>query len=148
MLCLHSNTGYIGLVNKLTRFSYPRLLSTSSIMPRHKKSVRLKKEVEETVLPSVESVLTDCHKLSLPNITLVRDALNLLIDALEYKEQALKNYERAHSLNYQKVGGTKRAGYLEVKTINGCGPYLYLRVRQGKILHSFYLGKEEQNNSD
>jgi hypothetical protein len=33
------------------------------------------------------------------------------------------------------------SGYIEIKTINGCGPYKYLRFRQGGRLRSEYIGK-------
>ncbi|MGB8700211.1 MAG: hypothetical protein WCD18_12405 [Thermosynechococcaceae cyanobacterium] len=32
-------------------------------------------------------------------------------------------------------------GYIEEKTINGCGPYRYLRYWDGKTHKSVYLGK-------
>ena len=32
-------------------------------------------------------------------------------------------------------------GHIEAKTINGCGPYLYLRYWSGKTLKSKYIGK-------
>lgn len=38
-----------------------------------------------------------------------------------------------------KKGG--QAGYIEHKTINGCGPYAYLRFWSGKTHKSTYLGK-------
>lgn len=40
-----------------------------------------------------------------------------------------------------KKGG--QAGYIEHKTINGCGPYAYLRFWSGKTHKSTYLGKVE-----
>lgn len=32
-------------------------------------------------------------------------------------------------------------GHIEYKTVNGCGPYKYLRYWSGKTLKSVYLGK-------
>ncbi len=45
-----------------------------------------------------------------------------------------------------RVEGDKPAksgakGHIEAKTINGCGPYLYLRYWSGKTLRSKYIGK-------
>ena len=40
-----------------------------------------------------------------------------------------------------KKGG--QAGFVEYKTINGCGPYAYLRFWAGKTHKSTYLGKVE-----
>jgi len=43
-----------------------------------------------------------------------------------------------------QVGGNGRRarGHIEYKTINGCGPYAYLRYWSGQTLKSHYLGKE------
>ena len=42
--------------------------------------------------------------------------------------------------------GDKRGarGHIEAKTVNGCGPYLYLRYWQGKTLKSKYIGKAKK----
>lgn len=39
--------------------------------------------------------------------------------------------------------GRAARGHVEEKTINGCGPYLYLRYWEGKTLKSKYLGKKK-----
>jgi len=39
--------------------------------------------------------------------------------------------------------GRAARGHIEEKTINGCGPYLYLRYWEGKTLKSKYLGKKK-----
>ena len=51
----------------------------------------------------------------------------------------------ATPLTSTKVGPAKsgQAGYIEHKTINGCGPYAYLRFWAGKTHKSTYLGKVE-----
>lgn len=41
------------------------------------------------------------------------------------------------------TNGRAARGHIEEKTINGCGPYLYLRYWQGKTLKSKYLGKKK-----
>lgn len=47
-------------------------------------------------------------------------------------------------------GGSAKAskqaarGHVEAKTINGCGPYLYLRYWSGKTLKSKYIGKAKK----
>ena len=45
-----------------------------------------------------------------------------------------------------KGKATKKAarGHIELKTINGCGPYKYLRYWQGKTLKSEYIGKAKK----
>ncbi len=35
-------------------------------------------------------------------------------------------------------------GHIEAKTINGCGPYLYLRYWSGKTLKSHYIGRAKE----
>jgi len=37
-----------------------------------------------------------------------------------------------------------KSGYIELKTINGCGPYAYRRARVGGRLTSEYLGKVKE----
>jgi hypothetical protein len=37
-------------------------------------------------------------------------------------------------------------GYVEEKTVNGCGPYRYLRYWDGKTHKSVYLGKVEDSD--
>lgn len=39
--------------------------------------------------------------------------------------------------------GRHAAGWVELKMIGGCGPYAYLRWRDGKRLRSRYMGKAE-----
>lgn len=36
------------------------------------------------------------------------------------------------------------AGWYEVRTVRGCGPYKYLRYRQGGKKRSIYLGKAQK----
>ena len=43
-----------------------------------------------------------------------------------------------------KGKGSKGGGYVEIKTINGCGPYAYRRARVGGRLTSEYIGKVKQ----
>lgn len=38
---------------------------------------------------------------------------------------------------------SKQRGHIELKRINGCGPYRYLRYWAGKRLKSVYLGKAD-----
>lgn len=43
-----------------------------------------------------------------------------------------------------KSKGSKGGGYVEIKYINGCGPYAYRRAREGGRLTSEYIGKVKQ----
>lgn len=110
------------------------LLSSITIMSRKKK----------TSQPTADSVLSDCYQLSLSELKLVRDALDVLIDCLEEQEDLTEEEKKATAkLASQGVGKRGSHGYIEKKFINGCGPYYYLRLKRGKIHHSFYLGKSE-----
>ncbi|ACK74061.1 hypothetical protein PCC7424_5491 (plasmid) [Gloeothece citriformis PCC 7424] len=94
--------------------------------------------------PTADSVLSDCYQLNLPELKLVRDALDVLINWLEEEESLNEEEKKAASLiasqGTGKRGGT---GYIEKKLINGCGPYLYLRLKRNGTHHSFYLGKSQ-----
>lgn len=39
---------------------------------------------------------------------------------------------------------SRGGGWLELKTINGCGPYVYRRWREGRRLRSEYVGKARE----
>jgi len=54
--------------------------------------------------------------------------------------------EPAHADNGlgEKSQGSKGGGYVELKMINGCGPYAYRRARVGGRLTSEYIGKVKQ----
>ena len=41
----------------------------------------------------------------------------------------------------QSAYGAGAGSWLEVRTVNGCGPYVYRRWREGKRKRSQYLGK-------
>ena len=65
------------------------------------------------------------------------------IDTLELGEQQEAQQEPASELA-QPGGKSKGGGYVELKTINGCGPYAYRRARVGGRLTSEYIGKVKQ----
>jgi hypothetical protein len=44
----------------------------------------------------------------------------------------------------EKSKASKGGGYVELKMINGCGPYAYKRARVGGRLTSEYIGKVKQ----
>lgn len=71
------------------------------------------------------------------------DLAQALIEARAEEREAAE--AEADRIEAQKGGSTKGAkagrGHLEYKTINGCGPYKYLRFWEGKTLKSQYLGK-------
>jgi hypothetical protein len=90
----------------------------------------------------IEQILSYCYKLTLCDLKLIREAIDLMIARLEYKEFSPA---KRQELRIDRVGLGARGstGYIESKTIRGHGPYLYLRMRREGIHHSFYLGKDE-----
>ena len=67
-----------------------------------------------------------------------------LIDGLLAFDELSEDSDRTPNTNDGDGGGTGR-GSIEKKTINGCGPYLYLRFWSGGKHRSVYLGKGEQD---
>lgn len=70
----------------------------------------------------------------------LRTMIDVLLDQGEQDQEPEEPPERN--------GKAKRtaAGHIEAKTINGCGPYLYLRYWQGKTLKSKYIGKGKEED--
>ncbi len=63
-----------------------------------------------------------------------------LIDGLLALDELSEESDCTPNTNDGDGGGTAR-GSIEKKTINGCGPYLYLRFWSGGKHRSVYLGK-------
>lgn len=64
-----------------------------------------------------------------------------LIDALMALDELTEDSDRHTSSNNDSNGGGTGRGSIERKTINGCGPYLYLRYWSCGKHRSIYLGK-------
>ena len=60
----------------------------------------------------------------------------------EEAQQDERMSERGQEASGQSKG--KAGGYVELKMINGCGPYAYRRARVGGRLTSEYIGKVKQ----
>ena len=73
--------------------------------------------------------------------TLSQSKLWELINALLTLAEAVEDSDRSINSN----GGGTAGGYIELKTINGCGPYRYLRFRSQGQYKSVYLGKGEED---
>lgn len=86
---------------------------------------------------TLETVIRWASTLSQPQRRNLIDAL-LALDEIEDSDHAL-------STNGNGNGGATAGGYIELKTINGCGPYRYLRFRSQGQYKSVYLGKGEQD---
>jgi len=89
----------------------------------------------ETLLP----------QMNIRELLELRAMIDTNIDTLELREQQEPQQEPASELAQQ--GGQskgKASGYVELKMINGCGPYAYKRARVGGRLTSEYIGKVKQ----
>lgn len=73
--------------------------------------------------------------------------LQAMIDEeLSQREAEEAQQEERMSERGQQSGESKgkAGGYVELKMINGCGPYAYRRARVGGRLTSEYIGKVKQ----
>lgn len=79
--------------------------------------------------------------------TLSKSKLWELIDALLALAEAVENepFLNGNTNNGNGNGDGKSGGYVELKMINGCGPYRYLRFRSQGQYKSVYLGKAESD---
>lgn len=88
---------------------------------------------------SFQTVKANLYDLSRPELEEVAAMVAGLLDALEDGEG---------DAGQEKADGPERPharGHIEYKTINGCGPYAYLRYWSGKTLKSVYMGKRRED---
>jgi len=80
--------------------------------------------------------------MTISDLLELRAMIDTNIATLEMGEQQEAQQEQA-SEQGQQSGKSKGKGgsYVEVKMINGCGPYAYKRWREGGRLRSEYQGK-------
>jgi len=71
----------------------------------------------------------------------LRGLIDEALEALQVEEPAEEATAPGETDTARKV---KAGGYIELKTINGCGPYAYRRARVGGRLTSEYIGKVKQ----
>ena len=81
-----------------------------------------------------ETVTSQLGQLTRSELSELADMVAALLDATDddLADDQVESDKPAKS-------GAK--GHIEAKTINGCGPYLYLRYWSGKTLKSKYIGK-------
>jgi hypothetical protein len=85
---------------------------------------------------SFESVTGNLASLGRDELAELRDMIETLL-ALQVNVDEEQPEELAAAQQSKRTA----AGHVEAKTINGCGPYLYLRYWSGKTLKSKYIGK-------
>ena len=89
-------------------------------------------------------------EMTLEELLELRAIVDMRIDEAELRDRRIELgiEEPAEDPAAENGGGEKskggKAGYLELKTINGCGPYVYRRSRVNGRLTSEYVGKVKQ----
>lgn len=76
---------------------------------------------------------------SLPNLS--RDDLLTIQAEISLLLSTPDNSEQGEASPKESKVDIEKGGYIELKEINGYGPYAYLRWRDGNVLRSRYLGK-------
>ncbi len=90
----------------------------------------------------VEAILS---QMAVDELLELRAMIDTNIDAIELGEQEQEaQQEPAGDRGQQGESKGKAGGYVELKMINGCGPYAYKRARVGGRLTSEYIGKVKQ----
>lgn len=86
-----------------------------------------------------QAVKGNLGQLTRPQLQEVAYIVAGLLQALEGEDQPEPDQAGA------EVETKAARGHIELKTINGCGPYRYLRYWAGKTLKSHYLGKAKES---
>lgn len=94
---------------------------------------------QKTPLDEVTSRLGQLDRSELEEL---QDIVARFLAALAPEEET--GDDELDELEEVKTNGRAAKGHIEEKTINGYGPYLYLRYWQGKTLKSKYLGKKKE----
>ena len=84
-------------------------------------------------------IVNHLGQLTLDEARELDTTLHSLIEALEDEAQIDQTRDLESSLTSPRKAAAR--GHIELKTINGCGPYKYLRFWEGKTLRSVYKGK-------
>ena len=96
-----------------------------------------------------EEIELKLSKMTVAELLELRALLDTSLEEAEMRErrEELGLEETAAEPVAENGAGGKdkgKSGYIELKTINGCGPYAYRRARVGGRLTSEYLGKVKQ----
>ena len=83
-----------------------------------------------------ETVTSHLGQLTRSELEELADLVAALLDATDE--------DQVEGDKPEKTGTSGTKGHIEAKTINGCGPYLYLRYWSGKTLRSKYIGKAKE----
>lgn len=91
-----------------------------------------------------QTIAKRIERMSLEELLELRGLVDGYIAAAEVSAPEVAAEEPATEGGTGKAQKGRRGGYIELKTINGCGPYAYRRTRVGGRLTSEYIGKVKQ----
>lgn len=98
--------------------------------------------------PTLKSVAQDVAQLERDELMELQAIIDGLLEVPDLEGGTLQENEPAVEIDPENYQGSRGGhGYIEFKTINGCGPYRYLRYWKGSSLKSMYLGKASSNES-
>ncbi len=90
--------------------------------------------------PTLRTIARDLDTMSTADLYALQAIVTGLIEAREDNSPAIDE-PAPTSTTTTTAGKHGGRGHIELKTINGCGPYKYLRYWQGGKLKSEYIGK-------
>lgn len=93
-------------------------------------------------MTAYQTVTSNMSKLNRAELENVADLVAAMLAELEETPEETAPSGQA-AAGGPKSKGSKGGSWLEERTINGCGPYVYKRWREGGRKHSEYVGKLE-----
>lgn len=90
------------------------------------------------------TVKSNIFQLNRAELERVADLVAGLLEALDDAQVETLEAVAPMTAPAPTNGKNGARGHVEWKTINGCGPYAYLRYWSGKTLKSSYIGKAKQ----
>lgn len=103
---------------------------------------------KQSAQPTLKSVAQDVSQLERDELMELQAIIDGLLEAPDPQGGTPQGDESAVEIDPENYQGSRGGhGYIEFKTINGCGPYRYLRYWKGNSLKSMYLGKASSNGS-
>jgi hypothetical protein len=93
--------------------------------------------------PTVDSLVQQAYQLPKTEIQRLAEALQALLEAIDVLEgvRVQQEHETSQERTLSLTKSKAIRGSIELKIINGCGPYAYLRYWSGGKHRSSYLGK-------
>lgn len=126
--------------------TYAHKTYTTGIQTEHEKHMRAQSKPR----PEWERIEIELSRMTLEELLELRALVDTNIDAAELRERRIELglEEPEESPVAENGAGEKskggKGGYVELKMINGCGPYAYKRFRKNGRLCSEYVGKVKE----